>query len=136
MQVKIFLPPAKNTKLNRFIHITRWARYDKKNWKENANLLMFLMFLHFTKAATSICLLKKVFTTRLQKTLDFFQWLWLLIIINFIIQQLLAEHWFLKNTYAWLLLTAKFYSEFDSCSVTIKFACCRRDFPSCFSYGL
>ena len=90
------------------------------NWKENTNFLMFLMFLHFTEAATSICLLKKVFTTRRQKALDFFQWLWLLIIINFIIEQLFAEH-------AWLLLTSRLYSEFDSCSVTIKFACCRRE---------
>ena len=36
------------------------------------------------EAATSICLLKKVFTTRRQETLEFFQWLWLLILINFI----------------------------------------------------
>ena len=83
---------------------------------------MFLMFLHFTEAATSICLLKKVFTTRRQKALDFFQRPWLLIIINFIDEQLFAEHRFLKNTYAWLLLTSKFYSELDSCSVTTKFA--------------
>ena len=83
---------------------------------------MFLMFLHFTEAATSICLLKKVFTTRHQKALDFFQRPWLLIIINFIDEQLFAEHRFLKNTYAWLLLTSKFYSELDSCSVTTKFA--------------
>ena len=83
---------------------------------------MFLMFLHFTEAATSICLLKKVFTTRRQKALDFFQRPWLLIIINFIDEQLFAEHRFLKNTYAWLLLTSKFYSQLDSCSVTIKFA--------------
>ena len=99
---------------------------------------MSLMFLHFTKAATSICLLKRVFTTLPQKTLDFFQWIWLLIIINFIIEQTFAGHRLLKNTYTWLLLTSKFYSEFDSCSVTIKlkFACCRRNFPSCFSHGL
>ena len=74
------------------------------NWKENANFLMFSMFLHFTEAATSICLLKKVFTTRRQKALDFFQRPWLLIIINFIDEQLFAEHRFLKNTFAWLLL--------------------------------
>ena len=90
------------------------------NWKENANFLMFLMFLHFMEAATSICLLKKVFTTRRQKALDFFQWLWLLIIINFIIEQLFAEHRFLKNTYAWLHLTSKFYSEVMFCYHKIR----------------
>ena len=83
-------------------------------------------------------LFKKVFITCCQKTFEFFQWLWLLIIISFIIEQLFAEHQrtLLKNTYAWLLLTSKFYSEIDSCSVTIKFVCCRRDFPSCFLHGL
>ena len=82
---------------------------------------MFLMFLHFMEAATSICLLKKVFTTRRQKALDFFQRPWLLTIINFIDEQLFAEHRFLKNTSAWLLLTSKFHIELDSCSVTAKF---------------
>ena len=72
------------------------------NRKENANLLMFLMFLHFTEVATSIFLLKKVFTTCVQKTIEFFQWLFF------------VKHPFLKNTSAWLLLTLKFYSEFDS----------------------
>ena len=104
--------------------------------KKTPMFLVFSMFLQFTEAATSICLLKKVFTTRRQKTLELFQWFWLLIIINFIIEQLYAEHRFFKYTYAWLLLTPKLYSEFHSCSVTIKFACCRRDFPSCFSHGL
>ena len=75
---------------------------------------MFLIFLHFMEAATSICSLKKVFTTYGQKTLEFFQWLWLLTITHFIVEQLFAKHPFLKNTSAWLLLTSKFYSEFDS----------------------
>ena len=65
------------------------------------------MLLHFTEAANSVCLLKKVFTTRRQKALDVFQGLWLLMVINFIIEQIFAEHRFLKNTYAWLLLNVK-----------------------------
>ena len=43
---------------------------DTVNWKENAN---FLIFLDFTEAVTSICLLKKVFATRRQKAPEFFQ---------------------------------------------------------------
>ena len=40
--------------------------------KKTPMFLVFSMFLHFTEAATSICLLKKVFTTRRQKPLNFF----------------------------------------------------------------
>ena len=74
---------------------------------------MFLMFLHFMEAATSIWSLKKFFTT-CQKTLEFFQWVWILTIINSFIEQYFAKHPFLKSTSEWLLLTSKFYSEFDS----------------------
>ena len=70
--------------------------------------------LNATEAATTIYSLKKLFTTCGQKTLEFFQWLWLLSMINFIIAQLFAKHRFLKNISAWLLLTSKFFSEFDS----------------------
>ena len=40
------------------------------NRKENANVLTFLMSLHFTEAATIICSLKKVLTVK--KPLSFF----------------------------------------------------------------
>ena len=56
------------------------------NRKENANVLMFLMF----------------------------QWLWLLTIVKFIITQPFAKHRFLKKISAWLLLTSKFFSQFNS----------------------
>ena len=69
---------------------------------------MFLLFLHVTEAATSICSLENVLITCIKKTLPFFQWLWLLNIINFIIKQRFAKHPFLKNTSAWLLLKSKF----------------------------
>ena len=52
-------------------------------------------------------------TTCDQKPLSF-KWLCLLTIINFIMAQLFAKHRFLKNTYLWLLLTSKSFSEFDS----------------------
>ena len=55
-----------------------------------------------------------MFTTCDLKTVEFFQWPWRLTIINFIILQLFAKHRFEKNTSAWLLLTSKFFSEFDS----------------------
>ena len=55
-----------------------------------------------------------MFTTCDLKSVEFFQWPWPLTIINFIIVQLFAKHRFEKNTSAWLLLTSKFFSEFDS----------------------
>ena len=55
-----------------------------------------------------------MFTTCSQKNLEFFQWLWLLTIINFIIAQLFAKHRFLKNISAWLLVTSNFFSKYDS----------------------
>ena len=102
------------------------------NWKENAN---FLIFLDFTEAATSICLLKKVLATRRQKAPEFFQWLWLLIIINLIIEQLFAEYRFYYMTDSNVKIL--FWIRFMFCYMaTIKFARCRRDFPSCFLHGL
>ena len=102
------------------------------NRKENTNVLMFLMFLHFTEPATRICSLKKVFTTCGQKTLEFFQWLWLLTIINFITEQLFVKHPFLKNTSAWPLLTSKFYSEFDFMFCYHKVCMLQKEFSQLF----
>ena len=113
IQTKTPLPPDKNTQLHSFIHITRWLWYHSWSKRRHQCLNAFKV-LHFTEAATSICTLKKVFTTCGQKTLEFFQWLWHLTIINFIIGQLFGKHGFLKNICAWLLLTSKFFSEFDS----------------------
>ena len=48
--------------------------YDvSANRKENTNIFNVFNILHFEEAATSICSLKKVFTTCGQKTLEFFQ---------------------------------------------------------------
>ena len=88
-----------------------------------------LLCFTFTQAATSISSLKKVFTTCGQKNHEFFQWLWLLTIINFIMGQLFAKHQFLKKISAWLLPTSKFFSEFDSIFCWINFACCKGIFP-------
>ena len=106
------------------------------NRKENGNVLMFLMFLHFTEAATRSCSLKKVFTTCGQKTLECFQWLWLLTIINFITEQPFVKHPFLKNTSPWPLLTSKFYYEFDFMFCYHKVRMLQKVFPSCFLHGL
>ena len=69
--------------------------------------------MHFTEAATSICSLKKVLTTCGQTNPWVFTMIWLLTINNFIIAQLLPKYWFLKNTSTRMLLTPKFFSEFD-----------------------
>ena len=112
IQTKTLLPSAKTPSYIALIISPN--DYDTTvNRKENANVLMLLMFLHFMEAATSICSLKKVFTT-CRKTLEFFQWVCLLTIINFIIEQRSAKHPLLKNTSAWLLLTSKFYPESGS----------------------
>ena len=95
------------------------------NWKENANFLMFSMFLHFTEGATSISLLKKVFTTRRQNTLDFFQWLWLLTLTVFCWTPIFEEYLCVATFNVKVLFWIRF-----------MLACCRRDFPSCFSHGL
>ena len=87
---------------------------------------MFLLFLHFTEATVSICSLKKVFTTCGQKTLHFFQWLWLLTIINFIIEQLFEEHFWM------LLITSKFYSEIDSMFYYHKVRMLQKEFSQLF----
>ena len=73
-----------------------------------------------------------MFTTCGQKNLEFFQWLWLLTIINFIITQLLANHLFLKNISAWLLLTSKFFSEFNSMFCYHKFRMLQKGFSLLF----
>ena len=73
-----------------------------------------------------------MFTTCGQKTLDFFQWLWLLAIINFIIPQLFAKHWFLKNISEWMLLTSKFFSEFYSMFCYHKFRMLQKGFSHLF----
>ena len=106
------------------------------NRKENGNVLMFLMFLHFTEAATRSCSLKKVFTTCGQKTLECFQWLWLLTIINFITEQPFVKHPFLKSTSPWPLLTSKFHYEFDFIFCYHKVPMLQKVFPSCFLHGL
>ena len=136
IQTKTPLPPAKNTQLHSLIHITRRLWYHSYS-KRKRQCINAFNILNLTEAVTSFCSLKKVFTTCGQKTLEFFQWLWLLTIINFIIAQLFAKHRFLKNISAWLLLTSKFFCEWIGFYVlTINFACCRRDFPICFLHGL
>ena len=74
------------------------------NRKENANVLMFLMF----------------------------QWLWLLTIVKFIITQPFAKHRFLKKISAWLLLTSKFFSQFNSMFCYHKFRMLQKGFSLLF----
>ena len=131
LYAKTLLPPAKNTQLHT-LFISPDDYDTTVNRKENGNVLMFLMFLHFTEAATRSCSLKKVFTTCGQKTLECFRWLWLLTIINFITEQPFVKHPFLKYTSPCPLLTSKFIMNSILCSVTIRFACCRRYFPVAF----
>ena len=76
--------------------------------------------------------LKKVFTTCCQKTLEFSQWLLLLTIINFIIAQFFAEHRFLKSISARLVLTSKFFFEFDSMFCYHKFRMLQKGFSQLF----
>ena len=71
-------------------------------------------------------------TTCCQKTLEFFQWLWLLTIINFIIAQLFAENRFLQNISARLVLTSKFFFEFDSMFCYHKFRMLQKGFSRLF----
>ena len=135
LYAKTLLPPAKNTQLHT-LFISPDDYDTTVNRKENGNVLMFLMFLHFTEAATRSCSLKKVFTTCGQKTLECFQWLWLLTIINFITEQPFVKHPFLKNTSPWPLLTSKFYYEFDFMFCYHKVRMLQKVFPSCFLHGL
>ena len=135
LYAKTLLPPAKNTQLHT-LFISPDDYDTTVNRKENGNVLMFLMFLHFTEAATRSCSLKKVFTTCGQKTLECFQWLWLLTIINFITEQPFVKHPFLKNTSPWPLLTSKFHYEFDFIFCYHKVPMLQKVFPSCFLHGL
>ena len=112
IQAKTPLPPAKNTQLHSLDSYHQMTMISQLIGKQTPMFECFNV-LHFTEAATSICSLKKVLTTCDQKPLSF-KWLCLLTIINFIIAQLFAKHRFLKNTYLWLLLTSKSFSEFDS----------------------
>ena len=102
----------KSTKLRSLLHISIWL-YIKANQKENANNVHSFTF---TEAATKSCSLKKVFTIcpLWSKNPLVFSMTLILTMNILTIEELFAEHRFLKNTSAWLLLRSKFYSEYYS----------------------